>query len=326
MDFQRANSFPWLDAVREEITRLRSADRLPHAILVLAREGLGSDALANWSAAAVLCESSPAPCGACASCVLLAGDNHPDLHRVELEENAQQLKIEQVRDLIGALGLTAYRGGYKVGILHDADRLNAAGANAFLKTLEEPPPRTLLLLLAAPNHRLPATIASRCRRIVLSLPSQDQALSWLGAQGVESGEALARLRLAQGAPLGALAFDPQVVQSVAKEMSQELAQLDANRVDPSLLAERWLRSEPALRIAWLENWITDRIRALSTGTPAIAKTAEPVVLPRSLLKAKIRGLFELLDDTREFKRLAGTSANLQLALEGLLIRHFTQGV
>jgi hypothetical protein len=89
-------------------------------------------------------------------------------------------------------------------------------------------------------------------------------------------------------------------------------------VDVSLLAERWLRSGPELRITWLENWITRRVRAC-LGAPTSHQTAEPVVLPGALLKPKITPLFGLLDAARDFRRLASTGMNQQLALEALLL-------
>jgi hypothetical protein len=79
-----------------------------------------------------------------------------------------------------------------------------------------------------------------------------------------------------------------------------------------------MKSNPALRIAWLENWITQRVHA-ALGTQVSGQSAEPVRLPAALLKAKIRALFELLDAARDLRRLASTGMNHQLALEALLV-------
>jgi hypothetical protein len=84
------------------------------------------------------------------------------------------------------------------------------------------------------------------------------------------------------------------------------------------MAERWLQSDPGLRIAWLENWITRRVHEW-IGAASSHQSAEPVRLPGALLKAKIRALFELLDAARELRRLASTGMNQQLALEALLL-------
>jgi hypothetical protein len=89
-------------------------------------------------------------------------------------------------------------------------------------------------------------------------------------------------------------------------------------VDVTLLADRWMKSDPQLRLAWLENWITQRVHA-ALGTAVSHQTAEPVRLPAALLKPKIRALFELLDAARDLRRLASTGMNQQLALEALLL-------
>jgi DNA polymerase III subunit delta' len=329
MDFLRADSLPWLEGAQQRLRASLAAKRLPHSLLLLSTPGLGAEQLANWIAALALCESlGSRPCGVCASCQLLRSDSHPDSHLVRLEEDAQQIKVDQVRGLIESLSLKSYRGGYKVAVIEGAEALNANGANAFLKTLEEPTADTVLILIARPSHRLPATIASRCLRVVLKPPSTDSAIAWLEAHAkanpeAGAGAAAARswdaaLRLAGGAPLRALELNSSEIAALDEDMRESLRQLGAGSVDVTLLAERWLRSNPGLRIAWLENWITRRVHASLAGATS-HQSAEPVRLPAALLKPKIRALFELLDAARELRRLASTGMNQQLALEALLL-------
>jgi DNA polymerase-3 subunit delta' len=295
------------------------AGRLPHSLLLLAAPGLGAESLAHWIAALSLCERPSArPCDSCAACRLLRSDTHPDVHVVRLEEDAQQIKIDQVRELIDSLTLKSYRGGYKVGIIEGAEALNANGANAFLKTLEEPSSDTMLIMIARPNHRLPATIASRCLRLSLRPPSTAAAIEWLEARSKASHPWNAALALAGGAPLLAMQLDADGLSALDADMRQSIAELAEGSVDITLLAERWLRSNPGVRIAWLENWITQRVQA-SLGKETSHQTAEPVRLPAALLKPKIRALFGLLDAAREVRRLSSTGMNQQLALEALLV-------
>ena len=238
-----------------------------------------------------------------------------------LEEDASQVKVDQVRDLIEALALKSYRGGYKVGVIESAETLNNSGANAFLKTLEEPGADTLLIMMARPTHRLPATIASRCLRLPLAPPATESALAWLGANGgaLPQGETWdAALGLAGGAPLRAVELQNAGVAALDADMRQSLAQLAAGAVDVTLLAERWIKTDPQLRIMWLENWVTQRVHA-ALGAASSRQIAEPVRLPATLLKAKIRSLFELLDAARQLRLLAPTGMNHQLALEAMLL-------
>ena len=340
MDFLSADSLPWLEGARQRLRASLAAQRLPHSLLLLSTPGLGAEQLANWISALVLCESlGSRPCGVCASCLLLRSDSHPDSYIVCLEEDAQQIKVDQVRGLIESLSLKSYRGGYKVGVIEGAEALNVNGANAFLKTLEEPTANTVLIMIARPSHRLPATIASRCLRLTLTPPSAEAAIAWLeaharahpkagseaaaptAAPAAASADAQswdAALSLAGGAPLLALELNSPEIAALDEDMRESLRQLATRSVDVTLLADRWMRSNPGLRITWLENWITRRVRA-ALGGGTSRQSAEPVGLPAALLKPKIRALFELLDAARELRRLASTGMNQQLALEALLL-------
>jgi DNA polymerase-3 subunit delta' len=331
MDFLSADSLPWLQGAQQRLRASLAAKRLPHSLLLLSTPGLGAEQLANWIAALALCESLRSrPCGVCASCLLLRSDSHPDSHFVRLEEDAQQIKVDQVRGLIESLSLKSYRGGYKVGVIEGAEALNVNGANAFLKTLEEPTADTVLIMIARPSHRLPATIASRCLRLTLTPPPAEVAIAWLEAHAKgypkAGGEAAATaapsweaaLSLAGGAPLLALELNSSEIAALDEDMRESLRQLGAGTADVTLLAERWMKSDPGLRITWLENWITGRVHA-SLVAATSHQSAEPVRLPAALLKPKIRALFELLDAARELRRLASTGMNHQLALEALLL-------
>jgi DNA polymerase III subunit delta' len=319
MDFLSANSLPWLSIAQQQLRTAAAAGRMPHSLLLLSVPGLGAEALAHWATGLALCESSdPRPCGVCASCQLLRADSHPDAHVVRLEEDAQQIKVDQVRELIESLSLKSYRGGFKVAVIEGAEALNANGANAFLKTLEEPTANTVLIMIARPNHRLPATIASRCLRINLRAPDRQVALAWLEAHSPAKRNWNAALGVAGGAPLQAMAMEAAGLDALHDDMQKSMAQLATGAVDVTLVCESWSRSNPGLRIIWLENWITQRIQA-AVADPNSAQSAEPVRLPSALLKPKIRALFELLDAARDIRRFASTGMNLQLALEAMLV-------
>ncbi len=139
------------------LRRAHAGGRLGHAYLLIG----GADAfeLARQLAALVV------P-GAAAEVL-----NHPDVHVVEPESKSRRIVVEQVRDLEDDLRLRASAaGGRKVGIIRDADRLVTQASNAFLKTLEEPPAESLLLLVSAQPEGLPETILSRCIKVSLLAP------------------------------------------------------------------------------------------------------------------------------------------------------------
>jgi DNA polymerase-3 subunit delta' len=319
VDFLSVDSLPWLAEAQKKIVAAKAADRLPQSLLILSQPGLGAEPLAAWICALALCESkAAAPCGVCGSCVLLRADNHPDFHRVHLLDDAQQIKVDQIRELIATLSLSSYRGGRKTAVVESAECLNANGANAFLKTLEEPSGDALLILVAKPSHRLPATIASRCVRLQLRPPARETALAWLASRNPAVGTWDAALDLAAGAPLMALELPAADIERLEKDMIEGLKRLEAGSVDVTVLADAWVKSDMSLRLMWLENWVTQRVQADLGGAVSL-QSAEPVRLPAALLKAKIRALFELLDAARELRRLASTGLNQQLALEALLL-------
>lgn len=210
---------PWL---AQPLEQARALDR-SHGLLLAGPAGAGHLELAGLLAQAWLCEQpAQAPCGRCASCHLVRQRSHPDLlvlvpeaWRVRLgwlgEDEARpdakpsrELKVEQVRLAIDWSHKTSGRGRGKALLLHPADAMNAASANALLKTLEEPPAGLRLFLTCTDLEALLPTIRSRCQRLALALPDAASARDWLRRQGMTSPEAL--LALAGGSPLEALAW------------------------------------------------------------------------------------------------------------------------
>lgn len=145
------------DEIRAELARARGANTVHGAYLFEGPPGTGKAEVAEWFARLLLCKGAPAgasdPCGKCHDCRLLATDSHPDLHRVE--PDGAWIKVEAVRELRAALGLVANERGRRVGLVLEAEKLRVEAANALLKTLEEPPPDTVLLLVTSSVHALP---------------------------------------------------------------------------------------------------------------------------------------------------------------------------
>jgi DNA polymerase III subunit delta' len=315
-DWRLAERLPWLTVVREGIQVPWRAGRLPHALLLEGAAGVGKGALADWIARLALCERrAQAPCGHCTSCHLHAAGTHPDLFRVVLAEDRKDIAVDDVRELIAVLSLKSYRGGAKVAMVDPADSLNASGANALLKTLEEPAPNTLLILIASHPERLPATIRSRCQRIRVPRPPAADALAWLEREG--GGHWQAVLALAGGGPLAAVALGQAGGQALAEDMERLLEGMPRRSVDLVAAAERAAKDHPQERLRWIENWITDRIRD-ALGSRAARHTPPTPPLPATGQRRHIRDLYTLLDDTRRAQLLLRGTANVQLILESVL--------
>ncbi len=203
------------DANRARFETAIRNGRLGHAYLFTGPPGVGKRLFAAELAKALLCESPPGPlaaCGKCASCHLCDAGTHPDVFAAKTPEDKLELPIEVVRDFCGQLALKPTRGMRKIAVVEDADDFNEESANAFLKTLEEPAPGSLLILLATSEEGQLATIRSRCQVVRFHpLPSKEMA-AVLADQGVTDPDRVEKLvRLAGGCPGRALALNDDSV-------------------------------------------------------------------------------------------------------------------
>ena len=153
--------------------------RLAHAYLVVGSPRGNALAFAESFIQFLFCREKTKPCGTCRECRQIQDHVHPDVMWIAPESKARRILIgddeeEGIRKLNRFVSLTPYSGQRKVGVVLEADRMNESAANAFLKTLEEPPGSSLLLLLTNSVQNLLPTIVSRCQRIVLSAAQEDE--------------------------------------------------------------------------------------------------------------------------------------------------------
>jgi DNA polymerase-3 subunit delta' len=196
------------------LRRYLASGATPGGLLFAGEEGVGKEMAARAFVSALLCRApgSDGACGACPDCRLLASGGHPNLLRIVPE--TQFLRIDEIRALKEELSLKAFSDRPRAAILVPADRMTPQAANALLKTLEEPPPGTHLLLVAHRVSQVMPTIVSRCQRIpFFPLPAETvgEVLAALpeadGRSGVEIRLAAA---LSGGSPGRALAILPEL--------------------------------------------------------------------------------------------------------------------
>jgi len=179
------------------------ADAPPHALLIVGPRGAGAGTLARDAVATLMCGApvDGGPCGACRSCRLIASGSHTDLVVISPTGAADEIGIDPIRALAAGLALFSVEGGRRIALIERADKMNEAAQNALLKTLEEPPSRTHVILAAAEDSRLMPTIRSRCAVIRLGLPDAKQASELLGERlGVDAPTAVRLLRMSSGRP------------------------------------------------------------------------------------------------------------------------------
>ena len=313
---------PWLEPAWQQLNRARLQSRLPHALLLTGSEGVGKQLLAERIVHALLCESPDQqgnPCGQCAACGWLAAGTHPDFLRLEPEEAGKAIKVDPVRSLCTGLGITSHGGRYKVAIVSPAEAMNINAANSLLKTLEEPTANTLLILASAAPGRLLPTVRSRCQQIQVPLPSQQQAIEWLAAQGLEGEAATDSLLLAGGGPLYALTLHREGAEALLNNSLQQLQAVGEGRLDPLTVASEWQGDALALRLDGWRRWLQWLIRAQLAPADSIAGNMAQK-LQTLAESVDCQSLYAFLDRLDSARNALASGLNRQLMLEDLLVR------
>jgi DNA polymerase III subunit delta' len=183
------------DQVVEQLaSAAASQGRLTHAWLFTGPPGSGRSVAAKTFAAALLCPEQG--CGHCPSCRQVAAGTHPDLLLVR--PDGLSYGVKQTRDLVLKAAASPVYGGWRIVLFEDADRATEQAANALLKAIEEPPPRTIWLLCAPSAADLPTTIRSRCRLITLRTPPTEAVAAILEREGMDRIAALDAARASLG--------------------------------------------------------------------------------------------------------------------------------
>lgn len=317
---------PWNHALWAELTGDRG--RLPHALLLHGPKGVGKRAFASELARWLLCET-PSPqgaCGHCKACGWFDQGAHPDFRLVEPaaesgreeepgKKGGKLITINEIRGLGDFLGLVSHQGGWRVVVIQPAELLNAAAANALLKTLEEPPANVMILLVSHQPRRLAATVLSRCRKLAVGLPPRDQALAWLREQGMSEGMSV--LDEVGGAPLLAL-------ESSAADRIERRERFLAVLAKPTPAGLSQLAQDSRERIeeswGWLTRWLYDLLAIQGNGSVRYFPEAEPA-LRKQAGRAKPVALWQYQLELLAAARWLRHPLNGQLLLESWLLRY-----
>ncbi len=268
-----------------------ASGRMPHGLIITGDIRRGADELATRILQMLFCRANTPPCGTCPRCMKVVAQTTFDVVWIAPEKKSRQISIEQIRErLLNAIGQTTLEGGWKAGVIVGADRMNAAAANAFLKTLEEPPPQTLFLLLTDSPQNLLPTILSRCHRInidhdghVLDSVWRDDLVKIL-ADALPPGPISA---LATSAQITALlsAMKEEAEQRVKAEAKLETAVDESDDVLSARISARYRELRQALLIA-LQNWHRDVLVLRSGGATDLLHYPEHL----DTLRARAAGL------------------------------------
>ena len=300
---------PWNLDAWNNLHERRRRGALPHAILLAGPAGLGKREFAEAFARALLCDSPREDghaCDICRACRLIAAGTHPDLVRIsfELRDDGKprtELTVDQMRNLSERLTLTAQFGGAQIALIDPADAMNHAASNALLKTLEEPTPGTIIVLIANVPSRLSATIRSRCQRIEFRVPETKAALSWLAARDVSGKAAADALHASDGNP--GLAFDWAQGEALKLrfDVAKDLRELNAGVSAAFDVAQRWSRDESDLRLRFAASLVQQQGRAQAHGGEALS-AGGPLALTQAVDLVKLTLWFDKANRTRDLLR------------------------
>ncbi len=301
--------YPWQNAQWTAFKQQYRAGRLPHACMLVGLPGLGKWHFATEMAAAILCinRQQGEACGQCHSCRLFKAGHHPDHSVIQPEDEKQQIKIDQIRELKDKQALTPAVSRWKTVILSPAEQMNRNSSNSLLKLLEEPQNNTLFILVASRSGGLPVTILSRCQKMIFTPPEPDLAMTWLRQHYPDMDNAsLEKVHaLAGGAPLRTLALLDSEILAQLQQIDTDFEQLLRGEHNPVQLAQLWKNWDLEQVLHYLQilvqNWILAQLKSKS--------------------QQKIRMLWQVQDCIQQTIKLHSSSNNINkiLLLEQFMV-------
>jgi DNA polymerase III subunit delta' len=319
------------DAFRQIVAR----HRLAHAYLFVGPPGIGKRRFAVELAKAILCEAPAKPegtldaCDRCDSCLLVDAGTHPDLFQVSRPEEKNEMPLAVMAEMCRNFSFKTARGHGKIGIIDDADDFNEESANCFLKTLEEPPPGSLFILIGTSLDRQLATIKSRCQMVRFAPLADEHVRQLLQLQGIDDAAMLARLvRLAAGSPGQALALADESLWQFRRTLLQAFV---SPKVDSFALGKSFVEfaeeagKEAALQrrranqvIRLLIESFTDALRLQAGSAVRTAESAELPLLASLAQRAEPDKIQAMLERCLETEMHLGRYVQMSLVLEGLI--------
>ena len=315
------NILPWQISAWSTMQAAIQQNRLPHALLMTGAKGIGEQSFATQLARKLLCNNTNSieACGQCNSCHLFDSETHPDYYIIAPEDEGKAIKVDRIREMIEKNSLTPHISSFKVHLIIDADKMNIAASNSLLKTLEEPTPNTIIVLISSKPELLSATIRSRCQNLAFSIPDEQSSIDWLKHQSVKAEPQLL-LSLTQGAPLEALKIDGSEIVQLRDTAFIEFGRVVFGKNDPVKIAAIWQKQDTKIILKWMTIWVIDLIRLKYN-------KSEPLINNHDQLKGLLKissafteeQLFINYQQQLKASYLVETQVNKLLLLESLLI-------
>lgn len=304
---------------------------LASAYLFVGLSGIGKKQLALEFAKALQCPSTGSgqalgveACGRCDSCGRVSKGSHPDLLLVAPDPENHSVGIDQVRALAHSLNLTPHSGRWKIGIVEEADALTDQAAHACLRILEEPPQRSILILIATAPHRLPATVVSRCHLVRLRPQGIGRVARFLTEERGVAAEKARALAAFSGGRLGlALCFiEPKRFESKNAALNEFLSALGQGALEIPLASAGRPQVEEALE--WLAAWWRDLLVLSLKGDPAWLIHQDRLEELKQSPRDDVELLLDRIERTYAVCQAVQRNASPRIALAALLSESVTR--
>jgi len=239
-----------------------SAERLHHAYLFVGPDGIGKRTAAIAVAKAIHCEESIEDfCGICVNCARISDGNHPDVRLIQPLPDKKEISIQQIREIERELNFRSFSGKRKIAVIDPATLMNLSAQNALLKTLEEPPADSVIVLIAPNSGGLLPTVRSRCVRLNFSPLGRHEVAAYLDSQTVtmrNDSESLAAMSM--GSIGLALKLKKEELFEKRRDWAKTLSSLKPGDYHSAMAAAEDLgedRDGTLSFLGWAESWYRD---------------------------------------------------------------------
>lgn len=305
----------WLNPIWKQWRTAYREGRLPHAVLITGPSGIGKRWFVEMFIRGVQCRAPTEqglPCDQCPSCRQyisyrhLERKSHPDIDWLSIGRHS--IGIGDIRDqIIQRLTLKANYGHMRLLVIEPAERMTRSASNALLKSLEEPPPDTILFLISHQPGRLLATIRSRCQKYALPSPGAEESQAWL-SEFMAPEQAESALQAGGGMPMRALQMQQDKQVDFRNEFEQGLTDVLEGRQSETAFASAWnvtltqgkVRGKKVgskevqedvsmdLRLVWMMDRAVGNIREKVAGKDSVLSIRTALQVYRELLKIRAR--------------------------------------
>ena len=320
MNGEQPQYLPWQADMLERTLASKSGGHLPHALLIDSASTLDLQPFIRHLSMLLLCDAPAGlvPCDACEACRMMRAGTYADFRLVTLEADektkkiSKNIKIEQIRNLIHEVSLTRRYARLKIAAIYPAEAMNQASANALLKTLEEPAPGVLILLVSHNRGRIPITLRSRCQCLSLALPPRQQARDWLQAQGFDDAGIATYLDYAGGDPLLAVELRESDYAALVERFKTRLGRFLRGELGVTGLC----REMPLNDLQLLRRLLNMTLGAYCMQTSGLDNAANPRA---GADRERARQLLDLRQRAQNQLRVEENNLDLQIQLEDVLI-------